>query len=248
MYLLHIQGDEAGYAMGLLWAGVAARMVAALWCVVVCCSVLQCVAVCCSVLQCAAVSYNGAVGRSGSSHSGSTTVCCSVLQSVALCCIVLQWGCCGQDWQLAWLQCYGVLQCVAVCCSVLQCVAVLWCVAVCCSVLQCVAVCCSVLQCYGVLRCAAVCYSVLHCAAMGLLWAGVAARMVPALWCVAVCCSVLQCVAVCCIVLQWGCCGQEWQLAWRQCYGVLQYVARYFIRERLTCAMGWLRVVGSFKL
>jgi len=39
-----------------------------LYCVAVCCSVLQRVAVCCSALQCVAV-------------------CCSVLQCVAVCCV-----------------------------------------------------------------------------------------------------------------------------------------------------------------
>ena len=91
------------------------------WCVAVCCGVLQYVAVCCSVLQCVAVCCVV------------TCVCkrlsiCIVLQCAEVCCSMLQY--------------------VAVCCSVLQCVAefcsVLQCVAECCSVLQCVAVCCVV--------------------------------------------------------------------------------------------------------
>ena len=61
-----------------------------LWCVAVCCSVLQCVAGCCSVLQCVAV-------------------CCRVLQCVAVCCSALQ--------RIA--VCCSVLQCVAVYCNVL---------------------------------------------------------------------------------------------------------------------------------
>ena len=106
------------------------------WCVEVCCSVLQCVAVCCIVLQCVAL-------------------CCSALRDLTQGCAAA----CPQVFS-------PVLWCVAVCCSVLQCVAVrsgiwlkaapsppcrfflLWCivlqcVAVCCGVLQSVAVCCS---------------------------------------------------------------------------------------------------------
>jgi len=90
------------------------------WCVAVCCSVLQCVAVCGSVF------------------------CCSVLQSRFDCRVF------GEVQKLRICQKVDALQCVAVCCSVLQCVAVccsvLKRVAVCCSVLQCVAVCCSVLH------------------------------------------------------------------------------------------------------
>ena len=56
----------------------------------------------------------------------------------------------GVSWSLPWLpKRYGVLQCVAVFCSVLQCV--LQCAVVCCSVLQSLAV-CSVLQCVTLVR------------------------------------------------------------------------------------------------
>ena len=72
----------------------------AVYCVVVCCSMLQCDAVCCSVLQSVAV-YRSVLQF--------VAVFCSVSQCVTYCC--------------------GALQCVAVCCSVLQC-ADLACVAI----------------------------------------------------------------------------------------------------------------------
>jgi len=120
----------------------------------VCCSVLQCVAVCCSVLQCVAVCWRvvQCVG-----------MCCSVLQCVAVCCSVLQ--CFMHDTSSLIkedlyqnlhstadaMRC-SVLQCVAVCCSA-------WCTKPLASskrpfesssynwrnLLQCVAMCCSVL-------------------------------------------------------------------------------------------------------
>jgi len=67
----------------------------AMWCIAVCCSVLQCY-----VLQCVAVFCS--------------VVYCSVLQRVAACCSKLK---CGV------LQCV-VVCCSVVCCSVLQCIAV----------------------------------------------------------------------------------------------------------------------------
>ena len=66
-----------------------------MWCVAVCCSVLQCVAVCCSVLQCVAV-------------------CCSVLQCVRICDVTLHismtlWitakSCHVTLWQYMWHAC-----------------------------------------------------------------------------------------------------------------------------------------------
>ena len=107
---------------------------------------------------------------------------------------------------------YGVLQCVAVCCSMLQSVAVrrsvLQYVAVCCSIysmcmipwrvsVRRVAICCSMLQ------CVAVCCSALHCVAVLVrrVWSR---GMYPlrVLQCTTERCSALQCVAVCCSVLQ----------------------------------------------
>jgi len=70
----------------------------ALWCIAVCCSVLQGVAVCCKVLQ-------------------GVAECRSVLQCVAVCCSVVTDI---HRFQGALVYC-SVLQCVAVCCSVLQC-------------------------------------------------------------------------------------------------------------------------------
>jgi len=63
------------------------------FCVAVCCSVLNCTAMCYSVLQCLAVS-------------------CSVLQCLEVYCTVLQRGAVRRSG----------FQCVAVCCNVLQCV------------------------------------------------------------------------------------------------------------------------------
>jgi len=147
---------------------------------------------------------------------------------------------------------FSVLQCVAVCVVVSDsCHGVLE-AAVCCSVLQCVAVCCSVLQC--VLRCAAVYCSVLQC--------------------VAVCCGALQCVAVShsCHKLPMNCTSatvlanlnqqtiwinspmlihpravkllNKWLLANLLMYN---YWRIYWASWRLA-SMGWLRLVGSFKL
>jgi len=109
----------------------------------VCLSVLYCVAVCCSVLQfierrLACHELQHAPGRV-------LQLRVAVCVAVYVCCSVLQCACCS----------VCVLQSrVAVCCSVLQCAAarcsVLQCVAVCCSALQCTAACCSVLQCVAV--------------------------------------------------------------------------------------------------
>jgi len=136
-----------------------------LWCVAVCCSVLQCVAVRCSALQCVKDTFKSddiifIKHRKACVHiRRKKRLCCSVLQCVAVCC--------------------GVLQCVAMCCSVSQCVAVR------CSVLQCVAVCCSVLKTHAKVMtsfapntgrqvstsdaknsCVAACCSVLQCVAV----------------------------------------------------------------------------------
>ena len=141
-----------------------------LYCVAVCCSVLQCVAACCSVLQ-------------------RVVVCCSVLQFVAVRCSVLQ--------RVAVVAVYHIidsplhrrmLYCVAVCCSVLQCVAV------CCVMLQCVEACCSVLQyaalCFSELQWVLVSCSVLQCVAVCLMCCSV-------LQCVAVFLSFLFSLARC---------------------------------------------------
>jgi len=115
-----------------------------LYCVAVCCSVLQCVAACCSV-------------------------CCS---DIRMCRSVFQLQCVAVCCSCSVLQCLQ-LQCVAVCssCSVLQCVTIrgsliLQCVAI--------AVCCRVLQSQCVAVCSSCCVisekvwscSVLHCRAI----------------------------------------------------------------------------------
>ena len=74
----------------------------AVYCVVVCCRVLQRVIVCCSVCKWAGHPRSGLCVTS--MPDATTYDCCSVLQCVAVCC--------------------SLLQSVAVCCSVLQCVAV----------------------------------------------------------------------------------------------------------------------------
>jgi len=111
-------------------------------------------------------------------------------------------------------------------CSVLQCVtvcySVLRCVTVCCSVLQCVAVCCSVLQ------CVAVCCSVLRC--------------------VTVRCSVLQCVTVRCSVLQCVAVSYSAIQCVAMCCSVTYTCVPYRITSAHTLDIGWLQLVGSFKL
>jgi len=76
------------------------------YCVAVCCSVLQCVAVCCSVLQCVALCCKGtaSIERLVPSSTLRAHQMCIVLQNVK--CVAV------------WRSVCSVLQCVAVCCSV----------------------------------------------------------------------------------------------------------------------------------
>ena len=75
---------------------------------------------------------------------------------------------------------------------------------VCCSVLQCAVACCSVLQWFVVLQCVAACHSVYLSDPIRFKRIG---NKCSVSQCATVCYSVLQCVAVCCSVLQGGCCS-----------------------------------------
>jgi len=153
-----------------------------LWCVAVCCSVLQCVP------MCVAVFWLGIPNKAA--NSGASEVCCSVLQCVAVCCSVMQCvlQCFGLGFQTRWPNwgasevCLGFSNVFQRVCFSLwaggsnqggQLGEPLMCVAVCCSVLQSVAESCSV------------------CVAVS--WVGIRIKAVNS-GCVAVCCSVLQCV------------------------------------------------------
>jgi len=142
---------------------------------------------------------------------------------------------------------YGVMQCVAVCCSVLQSMwrpsrmkhsSVLQCVLQCVlqDLLQCVAVCCSVLQCvviylaplsHEIQQCVAVCCKVCYrvCCTVYCSVLQSVAVCCSVMQYFAVCCSVLQCVAVCCSVLQCVavCCSMLMCVA--VCLSVLHCVA-----------------------
>jgi len=152
-----------------------------------------------------------------------------------------------------WGRIFSVLQCVAVCCSVLQCVAV------CCSVLQCVAVCCTECcifkrltilwfvtrecsenthsQCCSVLQCVALCCSVLHNVLYFQETDNITIRGPKSLvrtYLFVVCCGVLQYFAVCCSVLQ--------------CVAVSCRVLQCALHFQQASNMGWLWLVGSFKI
>ena len=128
-------GDSNKKIQVLVWCGVLQGIRSVLQGVAGCCRVLHCVAVRRNALQYVAVRF-----FTGVAYEGRKFVVCGRLQSndsgtcVAVWCSVLQ----GICWVL-----WGVAECVAVCCGVLQ-QGALQSVAECCNVLQCVAVHCNV--------------------------------------------------------------------------------------------------------